>query len=204
VTDLREVEPADAAGVLAIYGPVVRDTAISFEVEVPSIEEMRRRIAETTTRMPWLAAMAGDDLIGYAYAGPHRTRAAYQWSVDVSVYVHSGRQRAGVGRALYTALLDLLALQGYCRAYAGITLPNPSSVGLHEAMGFRPVGIYRGVGFKLGAWHDVGWWQRPLGTPPVHPTPPRPLAEIHDHPAWPAALTAARSHLRAASRPEQD
>ena len=196
MTDLREARPADAAGVLAIYGPVVRDTAISFEVEVPSLEELRRRIAETATRMPWLVAIAGDALAGYAYASSHRTRAAYQWSVDVSVYVHPGHQRAGVGRALYAALLDLLALQGYSRAYAGITLPNPASVGLHEAMGFRPVGIYAGVGFKLGAWHDVGWWQRPLGVPPAHPLPPRPIAEIRDQSAWASILAAGRTLLR--------
>jgi L-amino acid N-acyltransferase YncA len=189
---IREARSGDAAGLLAIYGPVVRETAISFEVAVPSLEEMRRRIDETLPRMPWLVVVAGDDVAGYAYAGPHRTRAAYQWSVDVSVYVHPRHHRAGVGRALYSALLDLLVLQGYCRAYAGITLPNPASVGLHEALGFRPVGVYSGVGFKVGAWHDVGWWQRPLGAPPPHPAPPRPLAEIRDQPAWHAALAAAR------------
>ena len=192
---IREARPGDAEGMLAIYGPVVRETAISFEVEVPSLEEMRRRIEETLARMPWLVVVAGGDVAGYAYAGPHRTRAAYQWSVDVSVYVHPGHQRAGVGRALYAALLDLLVLQGYCRAYAGITLPNPASVGLHEAMGFRPVGVYHGVGFKLGAWHDVGWWQRPLGAPSAHPLPPRPIAEVRDLPAWRAALAAAGSLL---------
>ena len=95
-------------------------------------------------------------ILGYAYAGAHRTRAAYQWSVDVPVYVHTNARQIGVGRALYRSLFGLLTLQGSCNAFAGITLPNPAGVGLHESLGFKPIGIYRDVGHKLGRWHDVG------------------------------------------------
>jgi phosphinothricin acetyltransferase len=124
--------------------------------------------------------------VGYAYASRHRERAAYQWSVDTTVYVRQGRQRRGVGRALYTALLGVLPLQGYVNAYAGVTLPNPASVGLHTAMGFQPVGTYRRVGWKLGRWHDVAWFQRPLGAGPVDDgVPPAPPGGTVDRAALP-------------------
>ena len=96
-------------------------------------------------------------MVGYAYAGRHRSREAYQWSVEVSVYVAENQHRRGVGRALYTSLVECLRLQGFFHAYAGITLPNPASVGLHESLGFQPVGVYKDVGYKLGQWHTVGW-----------------------------------------------
>ena len=112
-------------------------------------------------------------VLGYAYASRHRDRAAYQWSIDVSVYVRADAHRRGIGRALYAALLRIVTAQGFYRAYAGITLPNASSVGLHEAMGFRPVGVYRAVGYKLGAWHDVGWWDLALAAAGPAPPPPR-------------------------------
>jgi phosphinothricin acetyltransferase len=114
-------------------------------------------------------------VVGYAYASPHRDRAAYQWSVDVTVYVSPRAHRTGTGRRLYGLLLAILRQQGYHQAFGGITLPNTASVGLHEAMGFTPVGVYRRVGFKLGAWRDVGWWGVELGPPPSAPAPPRPF-----------------------------
>jgi phosphinothricin acetyltransferase len=145
-----------------IYSPYVRETAISFEDDPPDAEEMGRRIADTSTRYPWLAAESGGRVVGYAYASPHRVRAAYRWAADVAVYVEPGQQCRGIGRALYRALLELLTRQGVQVACAGITLPNQSSVRLHEALGFEPVGVYRRIGWKAGAWHDVGWWQRQL------------------------------------------
>ena len=111
---------------------------------------------------PFLVADDGGQVVGYAYAGPHNDRAAYRWSANVSVYVDPSRHRTGIGRSLYRALLALLAAQGYRQAIAGITLPNAGSVGIHEAAGFTIVGIYRQVGWKLGAWHDVSWWQLTL------------------------------------------
>jgi len=159
---IRLAEAADAEQVAAIYAPVVASTAISFEMEPPDTEETRRRIASTLERYPWLVCERGGEIMGYVYASQYRTRAAYQWSVDTAVYIRADCRRAGVGRALYTALLDVLPLQGFYNAYAGIALPNPASTALHEAMGFEPVGVYRQVGFKFGRWHDVGWWQRSL------------------------------------------
>jgi phosphinothricin acetyltransferase len=160
---IRLADVADAGPVQAIYALIVRDTAISFELEVPDVPEMQRRITSTLEQMPWLVCENDGGLLGYAYAGPHRIRAAYQWSVDVSVYVHADARQMGVGRALYRSLFGLLTLQGFTNAFAGITLPNPASVGLHESSGFKPIGAYRDVGHKLGRWHDVVWWQLPLG-----------------------------------------
>ncbi|MFI5317307.1 MAG: arsinothricin resistance N-acetyltransferase ArsN1 family B [Myxococcota bacterium] len=180
---VRLAEPADAAGVQAIYAPIVRDTAISFEIDPPSVEEMSRRIASTGERWPWLVCSDDGDILGYVYAGQHRERAAYRWSVDVTAYMHARARRGGLGRALYSTLFSLLSLQGYHRAYAGITLPNQASVGLHEALGFKPVGVYPAVGYKLGAWHDVGWWQRALRPPARGPAEPLNIATARSHAA---------------------
>ena len=168
---IRLATPEDAGHVQAVYAPYCH-TPISFEMEPPGVEEVRGRMAKVLVQYPWLVCEEGGDVVGYAYATQHRERAAYRWSVDTSVYARRGRQRRGVGRALYTSLLAVLPLQGYVNAYAGVTLPNPASVGLHEAMGFRPVGVYHEVGFKCGAWHDVGWYQRPLRPRLAEPPPP--------------------------------
>jgi L-amino acid N-acyltransferase YncA len=193
---LRAADPSDADQIAAIYAPYVRETPITFEVEAPSGAEMRERMRAVGATYPWLVCSAARGVLGYAYAGRHRERAAYQWSVDVSVYVERGAHRRGIGGALYAALLPLLAEQGFYNAYGGITLPNPPSVGLHEAMGFAPVGAYRGVGYKLGAWHDVGWWAKALRPPTDAPTPPRPIAALRGTPGWEAALAAGRQRLR--------
>ncbi len=147
----------------------MRETAISFEDEPPGEAEMRRRIKEISARYPWLVAEADGRVIGYAYASPHRTRAAYRWAVDVAVYVSGGQHRSGIGRSLYEALFERLATRGFRIACAGITLPNAASVGLHERVGFQPVGVYRRIGWKFGAWHDVAWYQRPLASDDVEP-----------------------------------
>jgi L-amino acid N-acyltransferase YncA len=172
----------DAAQILAIYAPIVRETVISFEFVPPPVEEIRRRITRTLERLPWIVCERDGEIRGYAYAASHRERDAYQWSADVSVYVASSSRRSGVGRALYTALLGILRLQGFVNAYAGITLPNPASVRLHESIGFQPVGIYHAVGWKFGAWHDVGWFELSLGERHPDPPPPRPIEEVR---TWP-------------------
>jgi phosphinothricin acetyltransferase len=130
-------------------------------LEPPDAAEMARRIAEYAASHAWLVAERGGRVAGYAYGSPHRSRAAYASSCDVAVYVDPACARQGIGRALYAELLPLLAAR-YHAAFAGIALPNKASVALHEAMGFTPVGIYREVGWKMGAWRDVGWWQRLL------------------------------------------
>jgi phosphinothricin acetyltransferase len=176
--DIRLASPDDGPALAGIYRPYVTDSVISFEEHPPDGAEMARRVRETLPAYPWVVGLEGDEIAGYAYAGQHRARAAYRWAVDVSVYVAAERHRQGIGRALYSALFRVLALQGYCRIFAGITLPNAASVGLHEAMGFSLVGVYRQVGWKFGAWHDVGWWQRLPGSIPSPPGEPRTLAEL--------------------------
>ena len=166
---------SDAGAAAAIYAPYVTGAVISFEAVPPSAEEMASRIASTLSYAPYLVYEKDGEVLGFAYAARHRERAAYRWSVDVSVYVHERTHRQGVGRALYTSLFALLRLQGFYAAHAGITLPNPRSVGLHEAVGFVPVGVYRSVGFKRGGWHDVGWWEltlQPHASAPGEPIPP--------------------------------
>ena len=193
---IRLATEADAEGIVAIYAPIVRETAISFEVEAPDVNAMRRRITETLAHLPWLICERRGEVLGYAYASTHRTRAAYQWSVDVSVYVHARIRRSGVGKALYTSLLRFLDLQGFYNVYAGITLPNPASVRLHESLEFQPVGVYRAVGYKLGAWHDVGWWHLALRPHAVPPGPPVDFGQIQDAPESHTALAAGMRLLR--------
>ena len=192
---IREATGDDAAHIQAIYAPIVCATTISFELEPPSVDEIRRRILHTLPALPWLVCQR-EQLLGYAYASQHRSRAAYQWSVDVSVYVHEQARRMHIGRALYTALFEILALQGFFNAYAGIALPNPASVGIHESLGFVPVGVYRGVGYKLGAWHDVGWWQLALQPHTDKPTPPCTLDEVRGSAGWHEALSAGVGLIR--------
>jgi L-amino acid N-acyltransferase YncA len=156
---VRVATENDAAAVARIYAPYVRETAISFEELPPSPDDMSGRIGRTLSTYPFLVFEDGDTVVAYAYASSHRERPAYRWSADVAIYAAPEVHRRGVGRALYARLLDMLGRQGFHAAYAGITLPNKNSIGLHEAMGFEHVGTYAEVGFKLGSWRDVGWWQ---------------------------------------------
>lgn len=178
----RGIRPAtveDASDIARIYAPIVADTAISFETVPPAVEEMARRIDRVSASYAWLVSLDPNGRVdGYAYGSLHRTRAAYRWSTETSVYVRSDRRRLGVGRDLYLALLPSLVAAGFCQAFAGITLPNGPSIRLHEALGFREVGTYRKVGFKLGAWRDVGWWQFELNT--ANPPPERPWRVADD------------------------
>jgi L-amino acid N-acyltransferase YncA len=198
---LRLATRNDATGIAEIYRPIVESTPISFELEPPDAEEIAQRIEKTLTAYPWLVCEYEDRLAGYAYASRHRERAAYQWSVDASVYVHSDFRRRGVGLALYTSLLRILIAQGYYNVYAGITLPNAGSVGLHESVGFEPLGVYRNVGHKFGAWHDVGWWELALQAKTATPQPPRKLAEVQADPSWQEMLAAGLSCIRLPAEP---
>jgi L-amino acid N-acyltransferase YncA len=171
---LRVAEIRDAEAIHAIYAPIVSHSAISFEIDPPTVAQVRDRIAQTLPQFPWLVSIdAQGGIDGYAYASRHRERAAYQWSVDTAVYVRADARGTGVGKRLYRALFDELVALGYYHAYAGIALPNAASVALHETVGFTPIGVYRNVGYKLGAWRDVGWWQKSLQplrvpAPPAH------------------------------------
>jgi phosphinothricin acetyltransferase len=167
---IRDATPEDAPACRELYAPYVRDTAVSFETEPPTVEEMRQRIADAQRNHAWLVLEDDGRVAGYAYGGPFMSRPAYRWACTVSVYLEPGRRRTGAGRALYEALFERLAGRGLREALAGIALPNEASVGLHRALGFEDVGTYRRVGWKLGRWHDVAWVQRPLtsgsGPPP--------------------------------------
>ena len=180
---IRHADPtADAAACVAIYAPSVSGGVASFEEQPPSHEEMARRIRTTSMHYPWLVAEAQGEPVGYAYATEHRWRSAYRWAADTTVYIAPTHHRRGVGRALYGALFELLTRQGLYTAVAGITLPNDASVGLHEAMGFELVGVYRDIGYKHGKWLSVGWWQTQLraardGETPVNPGPPARLPD---------------------------
>lgn len=193
MASVRLATPDDAASVAAIYEPVVQESAISFETEPPDVAEMRGRIEETLPAYPWLVC-EGDGVMGYAYAGPHRSRDAYRWSVDVSVYVAAAARRRGVGSALYESLFALLRSQGFVNAYAGVALPNPASVALHESLGFEPVGTYEGVGYKDGEWHDVSWWHRSLNERERNPAPPVAVDSLADD-AVAAAVATGETNL---------
>ncbi|WP_164929042.1 arsinothricin resistance N-acetyltransferase ArsN1 family B [Gloeobacter violaceus] len=187
-TTIRLADGTDAQAVLDIYTPFVSGSPVTFEVQPPSAAEMQRRIGSTIERYPWLVCASANRVLGYAYASEHRARAAYGWSVDCSVYIDPHHSRRGMARGLYTSLFALLRLQGFFNVFAGITLPNAASVGLHEAMGFEAVGTYRAVGHKLGAWHDVGWWQLPLQAPLCDPPSPIPFAHSARNDSWDAAV----------------
>jgi L-amino acid N-acyltransferase YncA len=179
---VRLTDPiGDAGAVAAIYRPAVEASVASFEEVAPDSAGMTRRMDAILARTPWLVAVAADDtVVGYAYASPHRERAGYRWSVDVSAYVHADWQGRRVGRTLYDALVPMLRSQRFVNVYAGIALPNPASVALHESIGMRRIGVYERVGYKFGAWHDVAWFGMRIADPVGHPEEPIPLANMDD------------------------
>ena len=193
---IRIASPGDAGDMVDIYAPFIRETAVTFENEVPSVEDFAGRVAGVLERFPWLACDDGGRVIGYAYATPHRARPAYRWSAETSVYVAEGRRRSGVGRALYAALLEILRVQGIRNAYAGITLPNAQSAGFHESFGFRQIGTFPSVGYKQGAWRDVGWWHLRLGEVSGEPPEPGRFPEIRSGEAVRRILDVARDGFR--------
>jgi phosphinothricin acetyltransferase len=167
---VRRATVEDAAGCRAVYAPYVEETVISLEEEPPSVAEMGRRIERSLATHDWLVLEDPSGVVGYAYGSAYRSRAAYRWACEVSVYVERGRRRTGAGRLLYESLFARLVDRGLLTALAGMTLPNPASEGLHRTLGFVPVGTWERIGWKSGAWHDVLWMQRHLG-PPLGPPP---------------------------------
>jgi L-amino acid N-acyltransferase YncA len=170
---IRVADAADAAACASIYAHYVRTTAITFETDPPSVDEMMRRIAKAQEHHEWLVLEEHGAVVGYAYAGTFNPRAAYQWSCEVSVYLDVDRRGAGAGSALYAELLARLARRGFRRAIAGVTQPNAASARLHEKFGFEPVGIYRNIGWKFDSWHDVAWSQLDLDPHEDLTAPPR-------------------------------
>lgn len=170
---LRIAETADAAAIESIYRPYVETTAVTFETEPPDAASITEDIETRLETYPYLVAESETDgVLGYAYAGPLRKREAYRWTAELSVYLDDDCRGRGVGSTLYTALLSALDRQGFESAYGVVTLPNPESVGFHESLGFDRVGRFPEAGYKLGAWHDVAWYERSLGDRADTPTEP--------------------------------
>jgi phosphinothricin acetyltransferase len=195
--DIRFAQPGDAAQILAIYAPYCDSSVVSFETAAPSREQMADRIVKVSANYPWLVADIDGRIAGYVYATRFRERAGYRWTTEVAVYVGAGVQRRGVGRALYTGLFSILRSQNYFKAVAGITVPNSASVGLHESVGFRPMGNFEGVGHKAGKWLSVGWWLKELQPEILDPPEPLSLAKLGRVTAIDAALSEARQLIRA-------
>jgi L-amino acid N-acyltransferase YncA len=187
----RLITEADAVEVLEIYKPYVRDTIISFEYEVPTLDDFLRRIKVVSLEYPWLLCLQDDKIVGYAYASKHRDRTAYQWSVDSAVYLSPAVHRKGIARILYESLFSLLRLQGFFNVYAGISLPNEKSVGFHEAMGFEEIGVYKKTGYKHGSWHNTAWFQLGLTEHLENPPKPKKISEIVESAAFGAILSSA-------------
>ena len=194
---IRRATTEHAAAIAAIYGPYCESTVISFEEAAPSVEEMARRISAIGASRPWIVLENSEAVVGYAYASAHHERAAYRWSVSTAIYIDRAHHHRGAGRALYTTLFALLRALGYCQATAGITLPNAASVGLHEAMGFALVGVYRDIGYKLGAWRDVGWYAAQLQPTVAEPQDPRPMSVLSGSQAWRDAVAQGLAHYKA-------
>jgi phosphinothricin acetyltransferase len=194
---IRLASTADASAIHEIYLPIVRDTHISFEETVPTPREIATRIETTMSRYPWLVCVLDGQLAGYAYASAFRTRAAYQWTAETTVYIHGKYQRRGVSRALYGSLLAILREQGYCSAIGVIALPNEASVRAHETLGFSKVGVFKNVGYKAGAWRDTGWWQLALRPAPGKPQSPRPIRKLAKQDNFLALLQTGLKHIKA-------
>ena len=194
--EIRLATAVDAPQIQAIYAPIVQETAISFELDVPSVGEIAGRIHKSLAQFPWLVCVDGNSVMGYAYAGLHRSRRAYQWSCEVSAYTHAEYRRRGVARGLYEAVFAILVLQGYFNAYAGIVQPNEASVGFHRALGFTLIGTYAEIGYKHGRWSDVAWYQKRLQPLVDNPVAPQPVTAVMDSEAFDAALTQAVAYVR--------
>lgn len=175
---IRQARPEDATPIAAIYGPYVMNTSVSFETEVPTVDELKNRIIETSLKFPWLVYEIDGVVAGYAYAGPHRSRCAYGWSVESTVYLHPEFQGRGIGSSLYRVLFELLKAQGFVNVFAGIALPNDSSVRLHKKLGFNSIGVFKDIGFKLNRWWDVSWWQLSLQKPNLPSAPSKPVSQF--------------------------
>ena len=197
---IRLINPDDARSTLEVYRPYVESTAISFEYDVPSLEEWKKRIENISTEYPWLVCEHDQEIIGYAYGSKHRYRTAYSWSAESTVYVEERFHRKGVARILYETLFALLRLQGYVNVYAGVTVPNPKSEAFHLSMGFYEVGTFRNIGFKHGAWHDTRWFQLHLVDHPEPPERLRTILEIIDTLEFTAILGESNSRLDNISR----
>lgn len=191
---LRAATESDLPAIRDIYEPFVEQTAITFASDPPTLSDLETKL-QKKTHHPWLVCELDGSVVGYAYAGPIRERDAYRWSVETSIYVDPDFQRCGVARALYTALLEILAQQGYATAYAVVTTPNPPSIAFHESFGFERAGRFDRMGYKHGSWHDVEWWVRELRPHPDDPDEPLSIATAQTRQWWTEALARGAEHV---------
>ena len=178
MVDVRMARPADAEGILKIYSSYILADACTFETEVPNVAEFGERVAKYVRKYPWIVCEIDGVFAGYVYASSHRERAAYQWTCECSIYINDDYKGKGIGQELYSCLFEILRIQGLVNVYAGITLPNGASVRLHEKCGFEPFAIYHNIGYKLNAWHKVGWWRLRLNDYEPKPSPPIKFSEL--------------------------
>jgi phosphinothricin acetyltransferase len=177
---IRLATEADVASILEIYRPFIAETVITFEYEVPTLTEFSKRMANIQKKYPWIVCEVNGAVVGYAYASQFNERAAYDWSIDFSIYIKSHYHRQKIGKALYFALFELLKLQGYCNAYAGIAMPNIKSESFHQSFGFKPIGVYHNVGYKFGDWRDVKWFELRIQDYSKSPLRPQIIDEINN------------------------
>ncbi|MFZ5833708.1 MAG: GNAT family N-acetyltransferase [Planctomycetota bacterium] len=196
----RLAVPEDAQQILDIYGAYCH-TTVTLDLQAPTLVQMQERIALILERFPWIVLEEDGKMLGYVYVDRHREREAYKWSVNTAIYVHPERHRQGIGRSLYCSLFEVLRLQGFYNAYAVIVLPNPKSVALHEAMGFKRVGVYQGVGYKCGDWRDAAWYHLRLRPLEHDPALPRRIGEMPHVAGWEDALQAGLGFLRSPAIP---
>lgn len=176
---IRLAKPSDSEAILDIYTPYIRDTSITFETEIPSITDFSNRIQSYLKNWPWLVYEKDNKIAGYTYASQYRERVAYQWSVECSVYIHDDYHRRGIANALYKKLFSILKAQGFTTVYAVINLPNDQSVAFHEKLGFTYFATYEKVGYKLGRWKNVGWWQLQLNEYLPEPFAPLKFSDLN-------------------------
>jgi len=194
---IRLIEDNDAQAVLNIYAPYVLNTYITFEYEVPPIEEFSQKIRTISSQYPWLVCLQNDRIIGNAYASEHRHRTAYKWSPESTVYLSEDVYGKGIGTILYSTLIEILKLQGYFNVYAGVGIPNEKSERLHRSVGFQELGIFKKVGYKLGKWHDTKWFQLHLQDHIINPEPPISIKGISESPEFLTILERANDRINA-------
>ena len=195
MTNIRLARTDDAEGILAIYSPYISNTSFTFETEVPSINDFQKRIADYLINWPWLVCEINGVIAGYAYGAKYRERTAYQWCVESSIYIHDNFQKQNIGKALYKALIKILKQQGYRNVYAVINLPNDKSVRFHESCGFTYFATYENVGYKLGKWKNVGWWQLVINEFGMEPEAPIKFSELNKE-FLPGIFSKAASHIK--------